>query len=94
MRRREFLLNLAAAVPGAALAGWSRRAGALEPVVPPGWRVFEVVTSVQVAAPSTPTQLWLPLPSNIQVYKSSLANYAPLNPFSGGLNPEAWYFTK
>jgi transglutaminase-like putative cysteine protease len=62
MRRREFLLNLAAAVPGAALAGWSRRAGALEPVVPPGWRVFEVVTSVQVAAPSTPTQLWLPLP--------------------------------
>src|ERR1700722_8173037 len=39
-------------------------------------------------------QLWLPLPSNIQVYKSHLANYAPLNPFSGGLNPEAWYFTK
>jgi peptide/nickel transport system substrate-binding protein len=39
-------------------------------------------------------QLWLPLPSNIQVYKSNLANYAPLNPFSGGLNPEAWYFTK
>jgi len=39
-------------------------------------------------------QLWLPLPSNIQVYKSNLANYAPLNPFSGGLNPEDWYFTK
>jgi peptide/nickel transport system substrate-binding protein len=39
-------------------------------------------------------QLWLPLPSNIQVYKSNLAGYAPLNPFSGGLNPEDWYFTK
>jgi peptide/nickel transport system substrate-binding protein len=39
-------------------------------------------------------QLWLPLPSNIQVYKSTLAGYAPLNPFSGGLNPEDWYFTK
>jgi peptide/nickel transport system substrate-binding protein len=39
-------------------------------------------------------QLWVPLSSNIQVYKSNLANYAPLNPFSGGLNPEAWYFTK
>jgi len=39
-------------------------------------------------------QLWVPLSSNIQVYKSTLANYAPLNPFSGGLNPEDWYFTK
>ena len=39
-------------------------------------------------------QLWIPLPSNIQVYKSNLAGYAPLNPFSGGLNPEDWYFTK
>lgn len=39
-------------------------------------------------------QLWVPLPSNIQVYKSNLAGYAPLNPFSGGLNPEDWYFTK
>ncbi|MGD0698406.1 MAG: peptide ABC transporter substrate-binding protein [Trebonia sp.] len=39
-------------------------------------------------------QLWLPLPSNIQVYKTDLAGYAPLNPFSGGLNPEDWYFTK
>ena len=34
------------------------------------------------------------LPSNIQVYKSNLAGYAPLNPFTGGLNPEDWYFTK
>jgi peptide/nickel transport system substrate-binding protein len=39
-------------------------------------------------------QLWVPLPSNIQVYKTNLVGYAPLNPFSGGLNPEDWYFTK
>jgi len=38
--------------------------------------------------------LWVPLPSNIQVYKSNLAGYAPLNPFTGGLNPEDWYYTK
>ena len=38
--------------------------------------------------------LWVPPPSNIQVYKSNLAGYAPLNPFTGGLNPEDWYYTK
>ncbi|HEX3488796.1 MAG TPA: peptide ABC transporter substrate-binding protein [Streptosporangiaceae bacterium] len=38
--------------------------------------------------------LWLPDADFIQVYKSNLANYAPLNPFSGGLNPEDWYYTK
>jgi len=38
--------------------------------------------------------LWVPLPSNIQVYKSNLAGYSPLNPFTGGLNPEDWYYTK
>jgi peptide/nickel transport system substrate-binding protein len=38
--------------------------------------------------------LWVPLPSNIQVYKSNLVGYAPLNPFTGGLNPEDWYYTK
>jgi peptide/nickel transport system substrate-binding protein len=37
--------------------------------------------------------LWVPDPSFIQVYKSNLAGYAPLNPFSGGLNPQDWYFT-
>ena len=36
----------------------------------------------------------MPLPSNIQVYKSNLVGYAPLNPFTGGLNPEDWYYTK
>ena len=38
--------------------------------------------------------LWLPDADFIQVYKSNLANYAPLNPFSGGLNPEVWYYAK
>jgi peptide/nickel transport system substrate-binding protein len=38
--------------------------------------------------------LWVPLPSNIQVYKSNLVGYSPLNPFTGGLNPEDWYYTK
>jgi peptide/nickel transport system substrate-binding protein len=38
--------------------------------------------------------LWLPLQSNVWVYKSNLAGFAPLNPETGGLNPEAWYFTK
>ena len=38
--------------------------------------------------------LWVPQASNIQVYKSDLVGYAPLNPFTGGLNPEDWYYTK
>jgi peptide/nickel transport system substrate-binding protein len=36
--------------------------------------------------------LWLPMHSFLQVYKSNLKGFAPLNPFSGGLNPEGWYF--
>ena len=38
--------------------------------------------------------LWLPLETNIWVYKSNLGGFAPLNPVSGGLNPEDWYYTK
>jgi peptide/nickel transport system substrate-binding protein len=38
--------------------------------------------------------LWLPLESNVWVYKSNLGGFTPLNPVSGGLNPEVWYFTK
>jgi peptide/nickel transport system substrate-binding protein len=38
--------------------------------------------------------LWTPLPSIIDVYKSNLGGFAPLNPFSGSINPEDWYFTK
>lgn len=38
--------------------------------------------------------LWIPDPSTIWVYKSNLQGFAPLNPFSAGLNPEVWYYTK
>lgn len=37
--------------------------------------------------------LWIPLREEVYAYKSNLAGFAPLNPFSGGLNPEVWYFT-
>jgi peptide/nickel transport system substrate-binding protein len=38
--------------------------------------------------------LWLPLESFVFVYKNNLAGITPLNPFSGLLNPEVWYYTK
>jgi peptide/nickel transport system substrate-binding protein len=37
--------------------------------------------------------LWLPNQAFIQVYKSNLHGYTPLNPFSGTLNPEVWYYS-
>jgi peptide/nickel transport system substrate-binding protein len=39
-------------------------------------------------------QLWTPNQSQIDVYKSDLGGFAPLNPFTGSINPEDWYFTK
>jgi peptide/nickel transport system substrate-binding protein len=38
--------------------------------------------------------LWVPLRDRLFVYTSKLAGITPLNPFSGGENPEVWYFTK
>ena len=38
--------------------------------------------------------LWLPNQDSILVYRKNLQGVTPLNPFSGGLNPETWYFTK
>jgi peptide/nickel transport system substrate-binding protein len=38
--------------------------------------------------------LWLPLEDVVFVYKSDLAGFTPLNPVSGGLNPEDWYYVK
>ncbi len=38
--------------------------------------------------------LWLPNASYVFVYKKNLAGVTPLNPFSGLLNPEVWYYTK
>jgi len=37
--------------------------------------------------------LWIPLPANIWVYKSNLQGFTPLNPLTGGLNPEVWYYS-
>lgn len=38
--------------------------------------------------------LWVPLASTIDVYRSNLGGFAPLNPFTGSINPEDWYYTK
>ncbi|WP_329139204.1 peptide ABC transporter substrate-binding protein [Streptomyces sp. NBC_01476] len=37
--------------------------------------------------------LWVPLRSSILVYRTKLQGVVPLNPFSGGLNFEDWYYT-
>jgi peptide/nickel transport system substrate-binding protein len=39
-------------------------------------------------------ELWIPNESNVIVYKSNLAGVTPLNPFSGTINPEVWYYYK
>jgi peptide/nickel transport system substrate-binding protein len=38
--------------------------------------------------------LWLPLREGIEVYKANLGGFAPLNPFSSGIDFQAWYYTK
>ncbi|MCQ4082322.1 peptide ABC transporter substrate-binding protein [Streptomyces sp. RB6PN25] len=38
--------------------------------------------------------LWLPNQASILVYRKNLQGITPLNPFSGGLNPEVWYYTR
>jgi peptide/nickel transport system substrate-binding protein len=38
--------------------------------------------------------LWLPNQSAVLVYKSNLAGFTPLNPFSGSLNFQDWYYVK
>jgi peptide/nickel transport system substrate-binding protein len=38
--------------------------------------------------------LWLPNASYLYVYRKNLAGITPWNPFSGGANPEVWYYTK
>jgi peptide/nickel transport system substrate-binding protein len=39
-------------------------------------------------------QLWLPNPGFFTAIPASLQGFAPLNAFSGGLNPQYWYYTK
>jgi peptide/nickel transport system substrate-binding protein len=38
--------------------------------------------------------LWIPNQAFVQVYKSNLHGFTPLNPFSGTLNPEVWYYAQ
>jgi peptide/nickel transport system substrate-binding protein len=38
--------------------------------------------------------LFVPLRTTVLVYKSNLGGFTPLNPFSGELNEEDWYYTK
>jgi len=38
--------------------------------------------------------LWTPLREDLEVYKSNLGGIAPMNPFSGGINPQDWYYVK
>jgi peptide/nickel transport system substrate-binding protein len=38
--------------------------------------------------------LWLPDSDYIEVYRSNLGGFTPLNPFSGSVNPQVWYFTR
>jgi peptide/nickel transport system substrate-binding protein len=37
-------------------------------------------------------QLWIPDQDIVMVYKSDIGGFAPFNPFSGGINPEDWYY--
>jgi peptide/nickel transport system substrate-binding protein len=39
-------------------------------------------------------QLWIPLRTDILVYRTNLAGVTPLNPFSGGENAQDWYYVK
>ena len=38
--------------------------------------------------------LWLPLQSDVEVYKKNLAGITPTDPFQATLNPESWYYVK
>jgi peptide/nickel transport system substrate-binding protein len=38
--------------------------------------------------------LWLPLRAGLEVYKSNLGGFAPLNPFSADLDFEVWHYNK
>jgi peptide/nickel transport system substrate-binding protein len=39
-------------------------------------------------------QLWVPNPSIVNAYKSTLGGIEPSNPFSGTTDPEIWFFSK
>ena len=73
MDRRSFLKTGAALPAAAAIAGVPRLAGAN--TAPNAWRVFEVVTRVQVLDADGVTRVWLPVPLTRDTdYFKSLGN--------------------
>ena len=63
MNRREFLKNGAAVTAAVAMGGLPRIGGAASSGSDGAkWRTFEVVTRVDVAGPTGPTRVWLPMP--------------------------------
>jgi transglutaminase-like putative cysteine protease len=73
MERREFLRNGAAVTVAAALGGRPRIARASSGSDGARWRTFEVVTRVEVANPTAPTRVWLPMPLAVDTdYQKSL----------------------
>jgi transglutaminase-like putative cysteine protease len=65
MDRRDFLRLAGAASASLALPGKAAKAAdeaTATPAVPTGWKVYEVVTRVEVAKPAGVTRVWLPTP--------------------------------
>ncbi|HEY1624820.1 MAG TPA: ABC transporter substrate-binding protein [Streptosporangiaceae bacterium] len=54
----------------------------------------QAFTSYENFATAQLPQLWLPLGGFFTAIPSSLQGFTPLNPFSGGLNPDVWYYSK
>ena len=69
MKRRDFLLHLSTVAPTAAMLGIAHRSMGAEsistepPPRGPGWRTFQIDTTVEILEPAGPTILWIPLPS-------------------------------
>jgi transglutaminase-like putative cysteine protease len=75
MKRREFLKSGATAAAVVAVAGLPRTAQASAGSDGAKWRTFEVVTRVEVANPTGPTRVWLPMPLAVDTdYQKSLGH--------------------
>jgi len=73
MKRREFVRNGVALGAVAALGGLPRIGTASTGSDGARWRTFEVVTRVEVANPTEPTRVWLPMPLAMDTdYQKSL----------------------
>jgi transglutaminase-like putative cysteine protease len=74
MERREFLRSGAAVTVATAVGGLPRVSRAASTGSDGAkWRTFEVVTRVEVASPTGPTRVWLPMPLAVDTdYQKSL----------------------